>query len=262
MQSLSIRGYMEAIRRKRINGARIALNDKCSNVRRQQPFPTFTQSLEAALMDWADDITYAVHDLIDFFCAGQIPLERLGAPGGDTERDDFFKEVFERCPELKVRHSEFENAFETIAEMFVIGRRYLTTADQQRHLWRLSTVLISRFVDAIRLQPRDHASPVFIQAYALDEVRVLKELTWHYVILHHELATGRHGQDRIIEGLFNIFIDAALSTSRSKVFPMNVQAQLEEAPKTTPSVARIVADYIASMTDKEASHQFRVLHGL
>src|SRR5579883_3145671 len=81
MQSLSIRGYMEAIRRKRINGARIALNDKCSNVRRQQPFPTFTQSLEAALMDWADDITYAVHDLIDFFCAGQIPLERLGAPG-------------------------------------------------------------------------------------------------------------------------------------------------------------------------------------
>lgn len=34
---------------------------------------------EAEIMDWADDISYAVHDLEDFFRAGQIPLHRLAA---------------------------------------------------------------------------------------------------------------------------------------------------------------------------------------
>jgi dGTPase len=39
--------------------------------------PAFTRSLGAEIIDWADDITYAIHDLLDFFRAGNIPIERL-----------------------------------------------------------------------------------------------------------------------------------------------------------------------------------------
>jgi hypothetical protein len=28
-------------------------------------------------MDWADDITYAIHDMVDFYCAALIPLHVL-----------------------------------------------------------------------------------------------------------------------------------------------------------------------------------------
>lgn len=50
---------------------------------------------EAEIMDWADDISYAVHDVEDFYRAGRIPLhliaDALGAAASDTdwEKSDF-----------------------------------------------------------------------------------------------------------------------------------------------------------------------------
>jgi dGTPase len=229
-------------------------------VRNRQPFEGFAKSIEAELMDWADDITFAIHDLVDFFCAGQIPLERLGDEGGTAEREAFFVEVLARNPELRDRRLSFEDAFATIVELFVIDRRYIGTAQQRRHVWQLSTVLISRFVDAIRLQAGQEHSPVSIDQYAKDEIRVLKELTWHYVIVHHELATGQHGQQRIVETLFTILLDAAQSKNHWKLFPAALQERLGEDSSDAATV-RTVTDYIASMTEKEAWRQFRTLSG-
>jgi dGTPase len=230
-------------------------------VRDHQPFNGFTKSIEAELMDWADDITFAVHDLVDFFCAGQIPLERLGDQGGGIERDVFFHEVFDRNPELRSRHSAFEDAFATIADLFVIDRRYTGAAQQRRHIWQLSTVLISRFVDAIRLQTGNPASPVSIAQYARDEIRVLKELTWHFVIVRHELATPQRGQQRIIESIFDILLEAAHSRKQWKLFPAALQERLAE-DSGRMAIVRTVTDHIASMTEKEATRQFRILTGI
>jgi dGTPase len=44
------------------------------------------RSLEACLMDWADDITYAVHDVDDFSRAGLIPLDALAHDHRERER--------------------------------------------------------------------------------------------------------------------------------------------------------------------------------
>ena len=69
-------------------------------VREGHSLHRFAKSPEAAIMDWADDITYAVHDLVDFYCAGQIPMDRLADDNDPAERDNFFSEVFARCQDL------------------------------------------------------------------------------------------------------------------------------------------------------------------
>ena len=43
-------------------------------------------------MDWADDVTYAVHDMEDFYRAGLVPLDRLCS--NETERQRFGDSLF------------------------------------------------------------------------------------------------------------------------------------------------------------------------
>lgn len=213
-------------------------------------FSKHSKSLEAELMDWADDITYAVHDLIDFYCAGKIPLERLSVDGGqDAERTSFFEEVFGRCPELSPRRSDLQDTFTEVLRYFPLDRRYSGTFAERRGLWNFTTILISRYVEAIHLDPeRSSGSLVMIDHYAKDEIRMLKELTWHYVILNSELASAQHGQTLVVADLFEILNRAAQHENQRKIFPASFREDL--ARRSAPPV-RLVIDYIAGMTEKE-----------
>lgn len=227
---------------------------------RKECFGPFVKCAEAELMDWADDITYAVHDLLDFFCAGQIPLERLSDENDSSEKSLFFAEVFNRCPELAQRRSELEKIFKDIIQLFPLDRRYTGTLKQRSDLSQFATVLISRFVGAIHLvTPNGEGRVVRIDALAQDEIRMLKELTWHYVILNAELSTVQHGQEQAVQTVFNVMIEAA-RTGRLQLFPPLYRGEL--AAEGDPNRKnRIVVDYVASMTERELARIHAVLTG-
>ncbi len=99
-----------------------------------------------------------------------------------------------------------------------------------------------------------------IQQYAQDEIRMLKELTWHYVILNNEVATLQHGQTQTLRVVFETLLNAAKGGSW-KLFPPAYEEELREANPNRALQTRIVIDYLASMTEHEVVRIYALLTG-
>ena len=93
------------------------------------------------------------------------------------------------------------------------------------------------------------------------EVKILKELTWEYVINNPALATQQYGQRKLIGELFEILADAALESDFS-VFPPRFSEHLEEIGNSKRQIARTVADYISGMTERQAIELHQRLTGV
>lgn len=226
------------------------------------PGPGEPQSLEAAVMDWADDITYAVHDVEDLYRAGLIPAERLRAEDG--EADEFCQWVLDRWQERGKLASQEEvaRALKVFPTFFGSSDAYQGTGDQRVALRLFTSSLIARYVRATNLRFDDSGSAPRWILHVPDaprlEVDVLKELTWRYVIERPALAAQQHGQKAMVAMLFETFMDAA-STKKNHVarslLPARVNEEVLELERvgavSDASVARVVCDGICAMTEDE-----------
>jgi len=225
-------------------------------------------SLEAAIMDWSDDVTYAVHDLEDFFRLGLIPLERLGA-AEDTERRRFIEGFYARPGELqtKFRLAGFtdRDLIDATARLFVAssapfgliepyrgGRRDRTNLRDQ------TSYLIGRFIGAAA---KDEER-LKIAGEQRAEVAVLKEVAWFYVITDPSLATIQHGQAKLIRELHEVYIRAASNLeSDGKLFPL-AQRELLERIRAPREAKRVATDFVAGLTEDMAYELYHRLTGI
>jgi dGTPase len=234
---------------------------------------TEQKSAEAEIMDWADDIAYAVHDMEDFYRAGFIPLDRLldDVPDGSEAADEvenFTQGTFSRWEQgfrpVRDPHTNeqlrdaFLNLIEQLRETHqVTESSYSGSLAQRANLRGLTSTLIRRYVGELTLRAPtlDDSRLVHIRQEADREITMLKQLTWFYVIQRSSLAGQQYGQRRVIGDLFDIFYEAT-TRERAMLPPAaveNFQIEVEEGHTSENSLrARMAADIVCSLSEQQA----------
>ncbi|WP_129791760.1 deoxyguanosinetriphosphate triphosphohydrolase family protein [Sphingosinicella sp. CPCC 101087] len=220
------------------------------------------QTAEAALMDWADDIAYSVHDLEDFHRAGVIPWREIfSEDGGEdlirrTENKWYDKpaDAYERLRVAWTNLREYFAAWDILTTELYDGSRYHRIA-----LRSLTSTLISRYVQATRLSGNFDDSPIIRGAEEEAEVLILKQITRKYIISSPTLLAQQHGQRRIIAKLFKAIADGVEKNLGVPPFlPTRLHYLWDYAEGER---ARFAADCISSLSEVQATALFARLYG-
>jgi dGTPase len=213
-------------------------------------------TLEAQLMDWADDITYSVHDLDEFYRAHKIPLHLLADRKYDRERAIFFGAVRERHPEQTGIWSDPKSLQESFNEvmvgLFPLPDAYRGTWQECAHLREFASQLIGRYIGGTSLRNEGGRCELQIDENLKFEVAMLKELTWVYMIDAPSLISQQFGQRQAIRKLFEIYWEAARDPQRRRLFPPYYREAVEDAAADEKRIKRTVVDLIAGMTETQA----------
>jgi dGTPase len=229
------------------------------------------QSIEASIMDFADDITYSVHDLEDFYLAGLIPLELLATDWDELDR--FIAEWLRVSPHNRVakvvkanprRFQNFLNATYNLKGQYPPG-----SFEQKAQIKRISSQLIQNYVQSVQLTT-EYGDRGYLK-YNLqreEELKFLQRIVWSYVISNPRLATQRYGQKRIIKTLFEIYLQAISDRDLSFIPArfvrefLEIETNVSNAEELTQEQTRMAVDIVAGLSEAEAVIQYRRLIGI
>jgi dGTPase len=224
---------------------------------------------EAQVMDWCDDVTFAVHDIVDFYRGGQIPLERLftlrppvkpGAARRLTEDADAFLRA--AATKRGWDRNEIEDVWRLVAPLVEVYEPWQATLDIKAQTQTITSQLITYFAAGVDYDggaPCRYDATFLIDADpALAQRKrlacdVLKELLWYYVIERPAMASQQHGQARIVRELLGIVYGSA-----AELLPAD---RLDDFADHGDAL-RAATDYVASLTEQDAQVLYHRLTGV
>ncbi|WP_075827884.1 deoxyguanosinetriphosphate triphosphohydrolase family protein [Cellulosimicrobium sp. CUA-896] len=227
-------------------------------------------TLDAQIMDWADDISYAVHDVEDFFRASLVPVDDYKS---NTETLDILLEYVESPRALGPLTGEVKDALTSMLEFFPAARFSGRTEDLAA-LDRLRGVLLTQFINA---------ASVDAQALVREPIQerlnsILKQLIWFHIIDDPTLSNIQAGQRRVLREIFEALRPVAEEAYGSggteppgeqalRRLPYGLRRAIgvglsqESGYTLRQKIVRGLLDYIAGLSDSEAYHLHAVLRG-
>ena len=215
------------------------------------------QTIEAQIMDWADDVAYSTHDFYDFALAGIIPIAGLKTiTAGDLRR------LLVGSPDASQAVSD---AFEVVARSFELlpdpplQSTSRLTSPSVGMLKQWVSFLIGRYA-ATEIYFEGSGDDLRFQRNGVieQEVAILKALTYHYAIGSPALAVRQEGERRILKTLFEILWESANTTDK-KLLSEDARERITIYNEPT---GRVVLDILSSMTDAQAISMFHKLTGI
>ena len=222
-------------------------------------------------MDMADDLAYSVHDTEDFHRAALIPWAMLvlscdqangtiddGGEAASLIRDAV--EIWWDKPSDAATRAQ--GALLRLLGVLPLSMRapYQGTRQQRQELRFWTSTLLGRYVQRVCLA--SDGKDVTMDDEYHDEVVILKAITLRYAIRNPALAAQQFGQRRILRDLFEDLSEAIKTDALQDMIPVRfrhlaAEWRGSEGVGAKPSLARVAADCIASMTEDEAT----LLHG-
>jgi dGTPase len=210
-------------------------------------------STEARIMDVADDITYAAHDLADFIRARLIPFhcltaaceERVAVLDGYRRENGEFDEK---------RLLQFLKDFDRI------GGEYFGSWSQRARVRSFSSALIKYFRDSLRVKDLDGVIDISIDGPPKEHLSFLKFVSKYYVHNHRQVLMQRRGFRRIVSTLFEALLDE-VGRGNFRMIGLD-RERFECFTKAEVGSARLVSDFISSLGDEEAIKCYKRVAGV
>ena len=195
-------------------------------------------NLEAQVANLADEIAYNNHDVDDGLRSGLITIEQLQEV---TLFGEQYQVVIQRHPNLPER----VRIHEIVRRMINLLVVDLTEESRRR--------LVASKIDSIEEVRNAGHSLIGFSAPVREQSLALKRFLRTQLYDHYRVRRMTRKAERIITDLFGVFM------GDPRLLPPQFQAKVRAAPDDSLAHARVVADYIAGMTDRYAIREHRRL---
>ncbi|TNH06482.1 anti-phage deoxyguanosine triphosphatase [Testudinibacter sp. TR-2022] len=220
----------------------LTATDKQEFCRFQQPrntaqdsLKTVYKSLDCSIMELADDIAYAVHDLEDAIVVGMVSLQQWQQAHQQLSacQSLWIRQNIDQLSEklFSEHHYQRKNAIGALVNYFITSARWKLNHNLEEPLLRYNAELPSEVEEVLA---------------------VLKKFVWQNVICHVDTQRIEYKGQRILSELFRIF-----ESDPQRLLPPNTVKRWQRALESDKK--RIICDYIAGMSDAYALKVYQQL---
>jgi len=194
-------------------------------------------SLEAMVVDHADEIAYTSHDIDDGIKYGLITFDDLLKDGLCLRVDQMVQKEGVSREEKLYRHRFVAGLIKLLVEDFIENSKEGTKKYRQE-----TPICVT--IDAQEILPVGFSKETGTQ------LKKLKKLLHQNLYRHQKIVRKMHAGKQCIKGLYRAF------TEDTDLLPPHQKELFEVRNKE-----RVIADYIAAMTDRYAMKTYHELYG-
>ncbi len=194
-------------------------------------------SLEAMVVDHADEIAYTSHDIDDGIKVGLISFEDLLTDPLCLRVDEMVQQEGISRGERLYRHRFVAGLIKLLVEDFI------NNATQGVEKYRQTQPISATLAATLPL-------PVGFSKETATQLKKLKKLLFAKLYRHEKIVSKMYAGKQCIRGLYRAFME------EPDLLPPRQKALLAQRAHH-----RVVADYIASMTDRYALKMYHELNG-